>query len=60
MISPHLSQQIRDNMEQAKAQAVLSTMFERVNHNQETAAKEREDDKLLRARYWWNEKEVNV
>ena len=56
MIPPHLEQQIRANMEQAKAQAVLSSMFQRINTNQETAAREHEDEKL-RARYWWQEKE---
>ena len=56
MIPAHLETQIRANMEQAKAQAVLSSMFQRINQNQETAAKAREDDKL-RARYWWQEKE---
>ena len=56
MIPARLEQQIRANMEQAKAQAVLSSMFQRINQNQETAAKAREDDKL-RARYWWQEKE---
>lgn len=56
MIHPHLEQQIRANMEQAHTQAVLSCMFQRINTNQETAAREREDDKL-RARYWWQEKD---
>ena len=58
MIPPRLEQQIRANMEQAHTQAVLSCMFQRINNNQETAAREREDDKLLRARYWWQEKET--
>ena len=56
MIPPHLETQIRANMEQAKAQAVLSCMFQRINTNQETAAREREDEKL-RARCWWQEKD---
>lgn len=57
MIPPHIEQQIRANMEQAKAQAVLSSMFQRINQNQETAAREREDDKLNQARYWWQERD---
>ena len=56
MIPAHLEQQIRANMEQARAQAILSTMFQRINNNQETAAREREDNKL-RARYWWQERD---
>ena len=56
MIPLHLEQQISENMEQAKAQAVLSSMFARINQNQETAAKDREDNKL-RARYWWQERD---
>ena len=51
-----LQTQIADNIAQNRTQALLSTMFARINNNHETAAKEREDDKLKSARYWWQER----
>jgi hypothetical protein len=57
MIPPHLEQQIRANMEETRTAALLATMFQRINQNQETTARAREDEKLLRARYWWQERD---
>jgi len=58
MIPSRLEAQIADNIAQNRTQALLSTMFARINSNHETSAKAREDDKLSKARYWWNEKET--
>ncbi len=58
MIPSNLSAQIRDNIAATRTQALLACMFSRINQNTEAAAKEREDDKLKSARYWWQEKET--
>jgi len=58
MIPSRLQTQIADNIAATRTQAVLACMFTRINNNQETAAKEREDSKLEKARYWWLEKET--
>ena len=56
MIPPHLAQQITANMEATRTAALLAQMFSRINDS-ETATKEREDDKLSKARYWWHERD---
>jgi len=58
MIPSRLEAQICDNIAATRTQAVLACMFSRINQRTETAAKEREDDKLKSARYWWHEKET--
>lgn len=57
MIPAALESQILQNIAETKAQAVLSACFERINQRTETEAKVREDSKLEKARYWWQEKE---
>ena len=57
MIPSKLQDQIEQQVQETRTQAILSACFSRINNNQETAAREREDEKLLRARYWWQEKE---
>lgn len=57
MIPSKLQDQIEQQMQETRTQAILSACFSRINQNQETAAREREEVKLLRARYWWQEKE---
>ena len=57
MIPSRLQAQIADNIAQTRTAALLAQMFTRINQNHETAAKEREDDKLSKARYWWHERE---
>ena len=56
MIPSKLQDQIEQQVQETRTQAILSACFSRINHNQETAAREREDEKL-RARYWWQEKD---
>ncbi len=53
-----LEAQIADNIAATKTASLLACMFSRINQRTETAAKEREDDKLKSARYWWHEKET--
>jgi len=57
MIPSKLQDQIEQQMQETRTQAILSACFSRINQNQETTARAREDEKLLRARYWWQEKE---
>jgi len=57
MIPSRLETQIADNIAATKTASLLAQMFTRINQRTETAAKEREDDKLKSARYWWHEKE---
>ena len=57
MTTSKLQSQIEQQMQETRTQAILSACFSRINQNQETAAREREDEKL-RARYWWQEKET--
>jgi len=57
MIPPLMEQQIRTNMEQAKAQAILSACFERINQRTETEAMNREESKMGKARLWWKEQD---
>ena len=56
MIPSKLQAQIEQQMQETRTQAILSACFSRINQNQETAAKAREDEKL-RARYWWQERD---
>ena len=59
MIPSRLEAQIRDNIAATKTASLLACMFSRINQRTETAAKEREDDKLKSARYWWQERKEN-
>ena len=45
-------------MEQARTQAVLSYAFSIMDANREKESSTKEDNKLSRGRYWWEETET--
>ena len=59
MIPPRLEQQIRQQMEETRTQAVLSICFERINQNKEQETGEREQARMAGKRLWWKEEECD-
>jgi hypothetical protein len=59
MIPPRLEAQIRANMEETKAQAILSACFERINQNNEQETSDRERARMAGKRLWWKEEECD-
>lgn len=57
LVIAKLHEATSQQIEETRTQAILSACFARMNQNQETEAKSREDSKLEKARLWWKEQE---
>ncbi len=59
MIPARIESQIQRQMEETRTQALLSSMFDRINQSAENKSKQKEDSRLAKKSYWWQDKEFD-